>query len=97
MQNDAPDNRPRWVAELVLAELHALGAGATAVNLAGRCFLPSAQVTEALLELERAGLVTRRGHRWEARERRSGRTGPPRRIERRAERRHGLGQAARHR
>ena len=73
MQRPAHNVSPvGWAAELVLRELHAAEGGLTVLNLAGRCFLPARQVTDALHELERAGLVSQRGRRWRALERRSG-------------------------
>ena len=59
-----------WIAQLVLRELHAADGPLSAVNLAGRCFLPARHVGDALHELQQAGLVTHRGRRWRALERR---------------------------
>ena len=61
-----------WTADLVLRTLYAAEGGLTELNLAGRCFLPARQITDALDELEQAGLVSQRGRRWRALERRSG-------------------------
>ena len=58
-----------WTARFVLTELHAAGGSVTAVQLAGRCFMPVDQVAAALLDLKRAELVARRGRRWRASER----------------------------
>jgi hypothetical protein len=62
-----------WIAQLVLRELHLAEGGLTAVNLAGRCFLPARQVADGLRELQHAGLVSHRGRRWRALERRRAR------------------------
>jgi hypothetical protein len=76
---------PGWAAQLVLRELHTADGPLTAVNLAGRCFLPARHVGDALRELEQAGLASRRGRRWHALERRSHDAEPG--TERRRERR----------
>ena len=77
MQQPRPPERSpsSWIAQIVLRELHAAQRSLTAVNLAGRCFLPARQVGDALSELQMAGLASRRGHRWRAFERRERNTG----------------------
>ena len=74
-----------WTAQLVLRKLHAADGPLTAVNLAGRCFLPSHHVVDALRELQQVGLVSRRGRRWRPLERRA--RDSDRRTARRRERR----------
>ena len=73
--SDNPSPYAGWSAQLVLEELHRIGSWISPVNLAGRCFLPADQVDGVLLDLERAGLVTQRGRRWRAHERRAEGTG----------------------
>lgn len=86
MQHPALDSSPlSWTAQIVLRELHVAGVALTAVNLAGRCFLPAKQVAAALRELHAAGLASRRGRRWQALERRH--AGSTRTLGRRRERR----------
>lgn len=77
MQHPASNHpTPSWIAQVVLTELHAQDRGLTAVNLAGRTFLPLRQVNDALHELHEKRLVRHRGRRWRARERRNGEPEP---------------------